>query len=87
MNKFYLYIILAILTLVSIHCSDNQNFQGRMNPKDRAAQLKERLDLTDEQTEKIEKIYSELYFIGNSSRNLLYYSFDYFTLFSKSFTG
>ena len=42
-----------------MYCSDSQNFQGRMNPEARAAQLKETLDLTDEQTNKVEQIYRE----------------------------
>ena len=50
---------LTILILSAIHCSDSQNFQGRMSPEERAAQLKERLDLTDEQTKEIVKIYKE----------------------------
>jgi len=59
MKNLHLYLFLALLCLSAIYCSDNQNFQGRMNPQDRATELKERLDLTDDQTRKIEHIYQE----------------------------
>jgi len=57
-NRFLLFAQVLFL-LSAIQCSDNQSFQGRMSPEDRAAQLKEALDLTDEQTKEIEKIYQE----------------------------
>ena len=59
MKNLYLYLILAIITISAIYCSDSQNIQGRMNPVEQAAQLKERLDLTDEQTKQVEQIYQE----------------------------
>jgi len=59
MKKIQYLLFLAFFLLSAIYCSENQNFQGRMNPEDRAAQLKETLDLTDEQTEKVEQIYQE----------------------------
>jgi F0F1-type ATP synthase membrane subunit b/b' len=52
-------IIIFILIFSMINCSDSQNFQGRMSPAERAAQLKETLDLSDEQTKKVEQIYEE----------------------------
>lgn len=53
MKKLLIIISLVLLqvTLVSA--------QGRMTPKERAANLKERLELTDEQTKKVEVIFEE----------------------------
>ena len=59
MKNLYYYLIIFLLSLSAMYCSDNQNFQGRMSPETRAAQLKERLNLSDEQTQKIEQIYRE----------------------------
>ena len=59
MKKFLNFIIILTLFLIALQCSDNQNFQGRMSPAERATMLKDRLDLTDEQTKKVEKIYEE----------------------------
>lgn len=59
MKNFYLYLSLAIIAISAIYCSDSQNIQGRMNPAEQATQLKERLDLTDEQTKQVEHIYQE----------------------------
>lgn len=59
MKKQLPYLFIIIFLLSTLGCSDNQNFQGRMSPEERAAQLKERLDLTDEQTKKVEQIYRE----------------------------
>jgi hypothetical protein len=52
-----LFIIIFLLS--TLGCSDNQNFRSRISPEERAAQLKERLNLTDEQTRKVEQIYRE----------------------------
>ena len=59
MKNLFLFITLAIIIISGLYCSDNQNFQGRMSPEARAAQLKETLDLTDEQTKQVEQIYLE----------------------------
>jgi hypothetical protein len=59
MKNLFLFITLAIIIISGIYCSDNQNFQGRMNPEARAAKLKETLDLTDEQSKQVEQIYQE----------------------------
>ena len=59
MNRPLNLLIILTLFLTVLQCSDNQNFQGRMSPEERAAQLKERLDLTQEQTKEVEIIYTE----------------------------
>jgi hypothetical protein len=59
MNRLLNLLIILTLFLTVLQCSDNQNFQGRMSPEERAAQLKERLDLTQEQTKEVEIIYTE----------------------------
>lgn len=53
------FILILTLFLTALQCSDNQNFQGRMTPAERATMLKDRLDLTDEQTKKVKQIYEE----------------------------
>lgn len=58
MKNPYSYLLIIFL-FSTLNCSDSQNFQGRMTPEERAAQLKERLDLTDDQTKKVEQIYRE----------------------------
>ena len=59
MKRLHLFLIIAIFAISAIYCSDSQNFPGRMSPEDRAAQLKELLDLTDDQTIKVEQVYKE----------------------------
>jgi len=59
MKNLYYYFLIIVFSFSAMYCSDSQNFQGRMNPSDRAAQLKERLNLTDEQTKNVEQIYQE----------------------------
>jgi hypothetical protein len=59
MKNLYCYLVIFLLSLSAIYCSDSQNFQGRLSPEARAAQLKERLNLSDEQTKKVEQIYQE----------------------------
>jgi Skp family chaperone for outer membrane proteins len=60
LKKFIFTIILTTFTFTFFTCSgesgDREN-RGRMNPEQRAAQLKETLDLSSEQTRKIEKIF------------------------------
>jgi hypothetical protein len=53
------FVFILTLFFITLQCSESQNFQGRMSPEERAAQLKERLDLTEEQTKEVEKIYTE----------------------------
>lgn len=59
MKKLQYLLFLAFFLLSVIYCSESQDFPGRMSPEDRAARLKELLDLTDEQTKKVEQIYKK----------------------------
>lgn len=59
MKKQLPSLFIIIFLLSTLGCSDNQNFRSRISPEERAAQLKERLNLTDEQTKKVEQIYRE----------------------------
>lgn len=56
--KFYAIICIVILYMAG--CSSNERFPGRSSPGERAKQLKEALDLTDEQTSSVEKIYTDM---------------------------
>lgn len=53
MKKISLMLIVMLLVSMSI------NAQMRRTPKERAENLKQRLELTDEQTKKVESIYTE----------------------------
>jgi len=59
MKNVYFCLLIAVISLSAIYCSENRNFPGRMSPEERALQLKEVLDLTDEQTKEVEQIYTE----------------------------
>jgi hypothetical protein len=52
-------LIFTIIFSVLVSCSDDSDQRRRMTPQQRAAELKEQLDLTDEQTKMIENIYTE----------------------------
>ena len=52
--KLIAFVLLLVLVQLSVI-----NAQGRMNPKERAADLKTKLELTDEQSQKIEAIFVE----------------------------
>ncbi len=57
-GQFYTYIF--IIAVVFSACSSEQQFPQRRSPEERAKQLKAQLDLTDEQTAAIEKIYRDM---------------------------
>jgi len=59
MKIIHHFLLIFIFSISAMHCSDSQNFQGRMNPEARATQLKERLSLNDEQTKKVQQIFLE----------------------------
>jgi len=59
MKKLCYLLFIAFMSISAIYCSESQDFPGRMSPEDRAARLNELLDLTDEQTKKVEQIYKE----------------------------
>ena len=59
MKKLYYLLFIAFLSISAIYCSESQDFPGRMSPEDRAVRLNELLDLTDEQSKKVEQIYKE----------------------------
>ena len=46
-----------MLSSVLYYCSDNNPRRQRLTPQEQAQQLKEVLDLTDQQVESVEKIY------------------------------
>lgn len=53
MKKAVLFILLVLLQFAVV------NAQGRMSPKERVKDLKSKLELTDEQAQKIENIFTE----------------------------
>ena len=57
-GQFYTYIFMIAVCFSA--CSSDQQFPQHRSPEERANQLKEQLDLTDEQTAAIEKIYSDM---------------------------
>ena len=62
LNKLLFTLILTTFTFTLFTCSGesgDREFRGRMNPEQRAAQLKEALDLNSEQTKQIEQIFIE----------------------------
>ena len=59
MKKLYYLLFIAFMSISAIYCSESQDFAGRMSPEDRAARLNELLDLTDEQSKKVEQIYKD----------------------------
>lgn len=57
--KMFYYFFIVIFSLSAIYCADDQNPRRRMSPAERTAQLKEELELSDEQAQKIEEIYTD----------------------------
>jgi Spy/CpxP family protein refolding chaperone len=61
-NKLISTLILTTFTFTLISCageSPDRRYGSRMSPEQRAAQLKDALDLTSEQTKQIEQIFIE----------------------------
>jgi Spy/CpxP family protein refolding chaperone len=50
---------IGLLSVVLFSCSDDNPRRQRLSPAEQAQQLKEALDLNDEQTAEVEKIYNE----------------------------
>ena len=57
LKNLFSTLLIIFITLVQFNCSDSDDFRRRMSPQERAAQLKEKLDLTDAQAKQIEEIY------------------------------
>lgn len=58
-KNIYLILLLVFMSVTFFNCSEDQDFRRRMNPQERAAELKDHLDLTDEQAKQIETILIE----------------------------
>ena len=58
-KNLYALVLIFFLLFTLINCSDDQQNRRRMSPQERATQLQEELDLTDEQTKQSEKIFVE----------------------------
>jgi len=56
-TRIFLTLIFIILNLSA--CTSQEERRGRLSPEERAAQFKERLDLTDVQADSIKKILAE----------------------------
>ncbi len=58
-KNIYLILLLVLVFVTFFNCSETQEFGRRMSPQQRTAQLKDLLDLTNEQAKKIENILIE----------------------------
>jgi len=56
--KIYAFTLVTLLILSG--CSSDEQFSRRRSPQERAEQLRAQLDLTDEQTAAVEKIYIDM---------------------------
>ena len=59
LKPFLVLLPIGLLSVVLFSCSDDNPRRQRLSPAEQAQQLKEALDLSDEQTKDVEKIFSE----------------------------
>ena len=59
-SRVEIYLCMMTILVLMAGCNSEDQFARRRSPKDRAVELRQLLDLTDEQTAAIETIYVEM---------------------------